>query len=74
MCVPWVVGLGFLCILEALCVLVLVYLEALCAFFWYIILLSKKISRNENALSNLVMVSASDLEQLVKLKFILLEF
>jgi hypothetical protein len=32
-CVPWVVGLGFLCILEALCVLVFVYLEALCAFF-----------------------------------------
>jgi hypothetical protein len=38
LCIPWVVGLGFLCILEALCVLVLVYLEALCAFFWYIIL------------------------------------
>jgi hypothetical protein len=30
---PWVVGLGFLCILETLCVLVLVYLRALCAFF-----------------------------------------
>jgi hypothetical protein len=38
LCVPWVVGLGFLCILETLCVLVLVYLEAHCAFFWYIIL------------------------------------
>ena len=35
---PWVVSLGFLCILEALCVLVLVYLEALSAFFWYTIL------------------------------------
>jgi hypothetical protein len=34
---PWVIGLGFLCILEALYVLVLVYLEAHCAFFWYII-------------------------------------
>jgi hypothetical protein len=32
---PWVVGLGFLCILEVLCVLVLVYLEALCAFFFF---------------------------------------
>jgi hypothetical protein len=30
----WVVGLGFLCMLEALCILVLVYLEALCAFFF----------------------------------------
>ena len=29
-------GLGFLCMLEALCA-VLVYLEALGAFFWYII-------------------------------------
>jgi hypothetical protein len=28
-----VVGLGFLCILEALCILVFVYLEALCTFF-----------------------------------------
>jgi hypothetical protein len=32
---PWVVGLGFLCILEALCILILVYLEVLYAFFWY---------------------------------------
>jgi hypothetical protein len=35
LCVSWVVVLGFLCMLEALCILVLVYLEALCAFFWY---------------------------------------
>jgi hypothetical protein len=38
LCVPWVVGLGFHCILEALCVLFLVYLEAPWAFFWFIIL------------------------------------
>jgi hypothetical protein len=38
LCVPWVVGLGFHCILEALRVLFLVYLEAPCAFFWFIIL------------------------------------
>jgi hypothetical protein len=35
-CVPrGICGLGFLCMLEALCV-VLVYLEALCVFFFLI--------------------------------------
>jgi hypothetical protein len=33
LCIPWVVGLGFHCILEALRVLFLVYLEAPCAYF-----------------------------------------
>ena len=42
----WVVGLGFLCMLEALCVLVFVYLEALYSFFWYNTLTYKKKKKN----------------------------
>ena len=43
-------GLGFLCILEALCI-VLVYLEALGAFFWYNILTYQKKKKKKDFFS-----------------------